>query len=391
MKSFALLSVALLAGAVTQSASAQENWMNRMYNFDATWAGYVFGGSTQVGGVAIDTLAAEEMMDWGIDSAVSSTDQMITGFRWVLQDTDGGTTHQFSLVAYSEDPNAADLPDVAGGPILSAGPFTSPTGTAGAGSAWIFNITGLSGAMPREKDVFVGIDLPPAVSASDILLMQFIDADIAHPSTIYSLPGQSYVTNVANGSHLGGIDAGTNMVGWHTLAGSQLIDVRIFGPGGHPITNSNETNNPATLNGPVTTPSTAFYPDVIGFNGANRTDGIGFLYQDDQFAATGGFVGIVLGTTVNPLNSSMAGGPFPISNVFRGQGNLCTDIITGTPASVLFFQPTSVGAMGEQYFQQTISVPISVVTTGVQAVWQGVTFDAVTNRVRSSGCVLQTL
>lgn len=391
MKLLGSVSLTLIAAAVTgSSVCAQQNWMNRMYNFSATWAGYVFGGSTATGGIALDSIYSRELMDWGIDSAVSATDQNISGFRYVLQDQDPGTTHTYSVVAYSEDPNLPNNPDVAGGAILTAGPFTSPQGTAGTPAAWIFTLTGLNSQMPREKDVFVGVELPAVTVSGDILLMQFIDADTTHPSSIYTQPGQSY-SLVPNGTHLMGIDTSTGLIGYHNAAGSQIIDVQIFGPGATALTNSNEAPNPATANGPITTPCTAFYPDAVNFNATGRTDSIGVLYQDDEFAITGGFVGIVFGVSLNPLNASAAGGPFPISNVYRGQGNLCTDIITGSPDATLFFGPTTVGAGGEQYFERTVTVPVSVVTAGVTAVWQGITYDGATGRLRSSGCVVQTL
>lgn len=391
MSKFGFCATVAVALAMSGSSlTAQQNWVNRLFNCDGTWAGYVFGGSTQQGGYALDSMRSEEMIDWGIDSANSDTLMNISGFRFVLQDQDPTTTHQFSLVAFGEDPAIPDSPDVNTGPLLTAGPFTSPTAAAGQPAAWIFTVTGLTGQFPREQDVFIGVELPAITTTGDILLMQFIDADTTHPAAVYSQPGQSYTTGVPNGSHLCGVDTATNLVNFHGFAGSQIIDVEIFGPGGHALTNSNEANNPATMNGPVTTPSTAFYPDVVDFNSTGRADSIGFIYQDDLFATDGAFVGLVLGTSINPLNAAAAGGPFPIRNVFAGQGNLCTDIITGSPTEVLFFAPTTVGGNGEQYFEQTINVPTSIVTAGLQAVWQGVTA-TVNNRVRSSGCVLQTL
>ncbi|MCA8976192.1 MAG: hypothetical protein KDC98_15835 [Planctomycetes bacterium] len=381
------------------SATAQNNFLGRTKYFSATWAGYVPGGSLAAGGDALDTIAAGELTDFGIDNATAINQQFITGMQFVLQDQNAATSHTFYLVGYPESLTTPDTPDVAT-PFMNVGPYASPTIAAGGIAAWIFTVAFTTPMQaPRERSAFVGMNLPSATATTDILLNQFIDDDTTNlngpgNTPIYSQPGQSYAVNYPGGglpsSHRLGVSA--TVITFGTRPASIYVDLQVKGPGGHALTFSNETENPAVVGAAsaVTTPHTAFYPDAVDHNAATpaRADGAGYLYTDNAFV-TGDIVALLAAFNLNPLN---VGTPLPLSSFLGGStGNACLDLAVNVPIALLF-APTSTGTgtPPAQYFETTFAMPAWAATQGFQVVFQGLTLASASGVVRGGPCSVQT-
>lgn len=392
MKLATLLALAAATSLAGTIYAQNDNYLNRTRYYAATWAGFVQGSALATGGEALDTIGKDELVEYGINAATPAS-QSITGARYVVQDQNALTTHNYLVVGYGE--LATGGPDVNDN-WMSVGPILSPLGTAAAPAAWIVTLGFTTPAQaPRGETAYVGLSLPGGTN-TDILLNQFIDNDTTNAAGS-SVPGQSYATAYPVGmdSHRLGMDPVTGVASWDTNAASTYFDLEVEGPGGHALIMSNESTNPTvtTNGGLATTPHTAFFPDAVNFNNSApaRADTVGYIYQDNAFVQGVDFVALMVSFNLNPLNTILV--PMPISNFLpNSSGNVCSDITVNAVAA-LMLAPTSTGTgtPTPQYFEITLPFGASsaLITPGQQFVMQGFTLDLTNNIVRGGPCGAQ--
>ena len=402
MKTLLIASALLGTSAVAQSLPMQgflHNWDRP--NLGGGITTYVRGstGAEEV----LNRIDRDDHIDWGLDA---NGDVGMAGFMLWILDANDATVETFNVVAYPEDPQTADYPDLPN-QVLDVAVQMPPTGTPPGQAAWRlgFELT-QTVPIPAGGDVFIGVSLPALVAAAppyDGMFVGSVNNDTSTPSPYpFDLPGpraqpgggvgqDSYVSYNINGTVI------------YPTAGSmsQLgIDIMVDGGmvGGVALTTTNQTSFPGSA-APLGTSNflSGLHPDIA------RGDDIGFAVTANTSQVPAGSLTVVmmaLGPSI--VGSVPIGALSTQANSPDSAGNVCIDFTN--PATFLGFMspgvtPSALPNMLESQFIVPLSPQARAIIAGMPGPfdiwWQGFVLDLSAGgppfEVRTTGCVIQKL
>lgn len=401
--------------------------MNRGSSFVTTLllAGGLFAQATNdrgftagFGAAFSDRLGANGLLDWAclnhFDSR-SMRDWMLdpadplgalfrpTAVRFTIQDQVGVTPEQFQVVAFNEDPQAANFPDTnptGAGVWFRTTNLSLPPSTSTGAVAWSITVTLPATTPPSPKgDKWVGVSLllAPTSAGPWPLDGTSLACNAPLPSAggprIDSVPNNNFACRVPLAS---GLPTGPAIYPSGPMSLRQ-IQIEIVGDsvGGVCVaaTPSSQPGSPALPLGGTTSWAAGLHPDINNAAAAAppRFDDIGFLVVEGNRPNAPVLVCVAFGP--NPAGSVPLGTAFGPLLTPTSRGNLCIDLANSVS---LFGLSTANGR-----FQQMLTLTpaaralissLSMPGAPVDVWYQGFVLDLSSGLdVRASGCGIQHL